>query len=100
MDKLMWLLIIVAVIFVLSYNPKSGTLEKFVELTNNRPQQEKKLCCGANDYRGANPEQCENSYYQNLQFLDDTVACPRKPTNSWKGALLAQDDSGPAVIGV
>jgi hypothetical protein len=96
MDKLMWLLVIVAVIFVLSYNPKSGTLEKFVELTNT-PQ---KTCCASNDYRSANSEQCENSYYQNLQFGGDAVACPRKPSNSWKGALLAQNDSGPAVIGV
>ncbi len=88
MDKLMWALIIVAIIFVLSYDPKSGTLEKFVELSKPPPpSQEKKLCCGANDYRSVNPNQCESAYYQNLQFAGDTVACPINPINSWKGAL-------------
>ena len=85
MDKLMWALVIAAIIFVLSYDPKSGTLEKFVELT--RPQPEKKLCCGSNDYRSVNSDQCDSAYYQNLQFAGDTVACPINPINSWKGAL-------------
>ena len=89
MDKLMWALVIVAIIFVLSYDPKSGTLEKFVELSKQPPtaQAEKKLCCGSNDYRSVNPTQCESAYYQNLQFAGDAVTCPINPINSWKGAL-------------
>ena len=97
MDKLMWVLILAAIIFVLSYDPKSGTLNKFVELNRPRPQEEKKLCCGSNDYRSVNSDQCDSAYFQNLQFAGDTVACPVNKINSWKGAIFGP---GPAVIGM
>ena len=85
MDNLVWVLVLCSIIFVLSYDPKSGMIEKF---KNMAPTQDKGKCCGASDYRANNPDQCESSYYQSLQFASDTVACPAKSNNEWKGAIF------------
>ena len=87
MDNLVWLLVLCSIIFVLSYDPKSGMIEKFKNMSAP-PTQDKGKCCGASDYRAAHPDQCENSYYQSLQFASDTVACPVKANNEWKGAIF------------
>lgn len=86
MDKLMWALVLFSIIFILSYDPKSGMIEKFKNLA---PQEKNKpLCCGSADYRADHPDQCESSYYQSLQFASDTVACPNKFNKEWKGAII------------
>ena len=93
MDKLMWVLVICSVIFILSYDPKSGMVEKFKNMSQRSTaddDKDKPRCCGSANNRAHNQDQCESSYFQSLQFAtpDDVVACPVKPTNEWKGAIF------------
>ena len=91
MDRTIWLAIFVTVLFILTYDPKSKTLEKYIVVEQPvRKEQSKKLCCGSNDYRADNPVQCEHAYYQSLQFADSQVSCPARQPTVVNGAIVAQ----------
>ena len=81
MDKIIWIAIFVMVLFVLTYDPNTKTLEKYIMVDPIQKVKETKdkLCCGSNDYRADNPQQCENAYYRGLQFANLDVGCPPKP---------------------
>jgi hypothetical protein len=57
----MWKLIfIIAIVFVLTYDPKSRTLEKFVGQPTTTPTQ----------------KSCEDAHYQSVQFAQSPYECP------------------------
>jgi uncharacterized protein YxeA len=65
MDKLVYILIAVVVLFILTYNPKSGTLNKFL---HEKEAPKKKQCCDDEQCRAQNPSQCKYMRYGALQF--------------------------------
>lgn len=66
MDKLLFFLVLLAFVFLITYDPRSKTLEKFI-----------------------NPDYCEPAHYQNVQFATDEFACPREPPQ-YLGAIIQQ----------
>jgi len=96
-----YILAFVAIVFVLTYNPKSGGVEKYqmkpapLDYTGVRevtidPKVHSKEpgCCSNNDYMANNVTQCENVHYQNLQFAGFNSVCPPRLPRAWKGAIL------------
>lgn len=73
-------LVIIAILFVLTYDPKSRTLENVLEGP--------KPCCEDTTYMANNPTQCENVHYQGVQFGNEKYGCPtRRPMESM-GAII------------
>lgn len=64
--KLWQLAIIVAIIFIVTYDPKSGTLEKF--LNSPEVEQPKDESCSSVDYMARHPDHCEDARYDSVQF--------------------------------
>jgi hypothetical protein len=77
MNKLFQLIALLAFVFVLTYDPKSRKLEKVID-----------DCCGNADYMARNPQQCENSHYQGVQFGETDYGCPPKFPPTHLGALV------------
>ena len=73
------LLVILAILFCLTYDPKSRTLERFIEGPSS--------CCSRTDYRAQNPDQCQPPYYQGVQFGNPDYGCPAKMPRSTMGVL-------------
>lgn len=64
----MWLIIfLLAFVFVITYDPKSGTLNKYIEQPN---------------------ASCKDGHYQEIQFAQKGYACPSKENVSM-GAILS-----------
>lgn len=59
--KLWQLAIIVAIIFIVTYDPKSGTLEKLIS-----PVKEED--CADLEYMARHPDHCEDAHYDSVQF--------------------------------
>ena len=64
----MWMFIfLLAFVFVITYDPKSGTLNKYIELPN---------------------APCKEGHYQDIQFGEKGYVCPSKG-NVNMGAILS-----------
>ena len=78
MDKIVWALIIVSVLFILTYNPQSGRIEQFNEMV--------KYPGGGGG--GAAP--CdENTRYQRVQFGNQTCPPSKKIPTTVDGVVIA-----------
>jgi hypothetical protein len=77
--KMLLLFALLAFVFCITYDPKSGTLEKFIEPNS---------CCSNVEYRARNPVQCEPPYYQGVQFADPNYGCPRRSPQVMNGAII------------
>jgi hypothetical protein len=98
MDRIIWVAIFVIVLFVLTYDPNTKTLEKYIMVDPIQRVKENKgkLCCGSNDYRADHPQQCENAYYRGVQFANLDIGCPPKP-NLVEGVITAKDETLPGI---
>jgi hypothetical protein len=85
MDKFLFVIIIAVVIFLLTYDPKSGTIEKYLHVYD--PDKKKKLCQDE-EFRGKNPEQCKYANYDAIQFAKSSFMNP-VATNSRMGAIIS-----------
>ena len=65
MDNLLIFIVLAAFVFLITYDPKSRTLETFV-----------------NNY-----QQCEPAHYQNVQFATNEFTCPPGPVQ-YLGAVI------------
>jgi hypothetical protein len=68
MVKLVHLAIIAIIIFVLTYDPKSGTLDKIIKDPEQNPN---KKCCSDPNCVAKYPGQCKNVRYEAIQFAGD-----------------------------
>jgi hypothetical protein len=84
MDKFMFVVVIAVVIFLLTYDPKSGTIERYLHVYD--PDKKKKQCQDE-EFRGKYPEQCKEANYNAIQFASSTFMNPM-PTNSKMGAII------------
>jgi hypothetical protein len=76
-------LVIMAILFVLTYDPKSRTLESIIDSdTQSKP------CCEKNDYMANNPTQCESVHYQGVQFGNEKYGCPSRHPRQSMGAII------------
>lgn len=84
MDKLIIIVILIVVVFILTYDPKSGTLNRYLDNSTSSS-------CADDIYRGNNPEQCKDSEYDAVQFAKSSTTFMKPiPTNSYKGAIIRQ----------
>ena len=80
-------LVILAILFVLTYDPNSRTLDTFINgPTKNRTEQSQ--CCSGTEYRANNPVQCEPPYCQGVQFGNTELGCPMRVPTVNMGAIV------------
>ena len=76
------IVILIVLVFILTYDPKSGTLDKYFSTSSD---------CANDNFRANNPEQCEIPEYNAVQFAKAPTAFMKPtPTNSFKGAIIRQ----------
>ena len=80
--NLIMIVFLVAIVFMLTYDPKSGTLDRFIK-TN--PTQD----CQDETFRSQNPGACKNVNYESIQFASTQFMKPMA-TNSENGAIIRQ----------
>ena len=80
MVKLLHLAIVAVIIFVLTYNPKSGTLNKIIKPMNE--------CCNDANCVAKHPSECKHARYENLQFDGPTGMGQPSTVQAYKGAIL------------
>ena len=81
------LLVILAVLFVLTYDPNSRTLENVIESSSDRTA-DSKPCCEINNYMANNQTQCESVHYQGVQFGNEKYGCPSRHPRKAMGAII------------
>ena len=84
MNKLVLFAIIAVVLFVLTYDPKSGTLEKYLKPYSPDDNKQK---CQDETFRAQNPGQCKHVNYESIEFASTAFANPM-PSNSKMGAII------------
>jgi hypothetical protein len=89
MDRCLLAVIVVSVIFIITYDPQKGNLNNFIP-QKEKFTEEKVPCCNKLDYRSTHPWQCEPAYYQGLQFADPNYGCPPVQPVVYKGAIMSQ----------
>ena len=93
------IVLLIGVIFVLTYNPKTGFLDRYIQsppllpsvktpTTGTTEDEENSACCNSTDYRAENNVQCRAAYYQGLQFGDPDYGCPTKQPSTCQGAII------------
>jgi hypothetical protein len=80
-------LVILVVLFVLTYDPKSRTLENVIE-GSNANSVDSKPCCERNNYMANNQTQCESVHYQGVQFGNENYGCPTRHPRHAMGAII------------
>lgn len=83
MDRIIWIAIFVTILFVLTYDPKSRTLEKYIPVVH-KPEEKKRLSGGVNDFRAT-----EDIRYQSLQFGELNSQYPRQVPQTVDGVIVA-----------
>ena len=82
-------LVILAILFVLTYDPKSRVLENVLEGPgSNARGVDSKPCCEKNDYMANHQTQCENVHYQGVQFGNEKYGCPTRHPRQSMGAII------------
>jgi len=84
--KLHYLLALLAILFVISYDPKSGTIEKFINPGSNK----NKGCCDNTEYMADNRRQCEHAHFQGVTFANQNYGCPAKTPEVNMGAVIGR----------
>ena len=79
--------VILAIIFVLTYNPSSGTMDTFINGPTKATQQSAQ-CCSGTEYRATHPVQCESPYFQGVQFGNTELGCPTRLPHARNGAIV------------
>lgn len=85
--QLIYILAIIAVVFVMMYDPNSRRLEQFV--TGVTPQKGEP-CCNNTEYMANNRVQCEAPHYQGVQFADQNYGCPTRHPQVRDGAIIGR----------
>jgi len=87
--KLTHLAVIAIIIFVLTYDPKSGTINRFITDEKNPKQNPNKKCCSDPNCVAKHPGQCKNVHYESIQFAGDVPSgFTTSNATSWGGAIL------------
>jgi len=86
-DKWVLVVVVVVFIFLLTYNPSSGTLNKVIS-GDKKAAKPAPSCCSDDTFRAQNPEKCKDPHYNGLQFGEPDYACPMGPDRTALGAII------------
>ena len=87
MVKLAHPALVAVIIFVLTYDPKSGTLANIIQGPSK--QNPNKKCCEDPTCVAKHPGQCKNVHYEAIQFAGDVPSgFTTSNASSWGGAIL------------
>tara|TARA_R110002074_G_scaffold399530_1_gene592957 strand:+ start:493 stop:837 length:345 start_codon:yes stop_codon:yes gene_type:complete len=111
--RLVYCLALLAIVFVMMYDPRSGFLERFVpgisagpmarpvgprdppvngmtlnQVANAQLQGNGSNCCAQTDYLAGNPTQCEPAHFRGVQFASMDYGCPVKHPEAYMGAII------------
>ncbi len=84
MNKFILIAIIAVVLFVLTYDPKSGTLERYLQPYESDGSKKQ---CQDEEFRAKYPDQCKDVNYDAIQFARSAFMNPMA-TNSKMGAII------------
>ena len=79
--NLVYLGALVVLLFVITYDPRTRISESYERKPSG--------CCENPDYRGRDPGQCKDAYYQGLQFGDMKYGCPTRTPKEYMGAIIS-----------
>ena len=85
--QLIYILAIIAIVFVMMYNPNSKRLEQFM---NGVTPQKGEPCCNNTDYMATHRVQCQAPHYQGVQFANPDYGCPERHPKVWDGAIIGR----------
>ena len=88
--KAVYIIALLAVVFVLMYNPKSRRVESFIEFQQPKYPGTDSQCCSKNKYMANNPTQCTPPHFQGVQFADNSYGCPVKHPEAYLGAIIGR----------
>jgi len=74
---------LLVLLFVITYNPSQPATETYKKSTSGG-------CCANTIYRARDPTQCENAYYQGLQFGYTDYGCPPRVPKVCMGAIIGK----------
>ena len=78
----MYVTALLVLLFVITYNPAPVKSETY--------QKPAVGCCSNDVYRAREPTQCENAYYQGLQFGNPNYGCPPRVPKVCMGAIIGK----------
>ena len=78
-SNLLKLLALVALVFCITYDPRSGKLDKYISGDGT--------CCNRVDYMARHPDQCQPPHFQGVQFADPNYGCPKPAPKMHNGAI-------------
>jgi hypothetical protein len=81
--NLITIVFLIAIVFMLTYDPKSGTLDKFIKSAPVEGD------CQDETFRSQNPGACKDVNYESIQFASTKFMKPMA-TNSVSGAIIRQ----------
>ena len=88
--KAIYVVALLAVVFVLAYNPKTRRVENFMQFQQPKYPGPNSQCCSKNKYVANNPTQCTPAHYQGVQFADNKYGCPVKHPEAYLGAIIGR----------
>lgn len=83
--KFHYILALLALLFVISYDPKSGTIEKFMN-----PGKPQSGCCDDPQYMADNKRQCQPVHFQGVTFANESYGCPIQTPQVNMGAVIGR----------
>ena len=84
MVSLVWIVAIVVFVFLITYNPSSGTLNKVIRNNSGVGPSG----CSNDTYRAQNARKCEDPHYNGIQFANPEYATPDGPDRTSMGAII------------
>ena len=91
MNTWIWALFVIVFVFLLTYDPKSGTMKSTIASvsgTGVSPSGTGASCCADDTFRAQNPKKCEDPHYNGVQFANPVYACPTAPDTAQMGAII------------
>ena len=86
--KVIYILAIIAIVFVMMYDPNSKRIEQFMNTVT--PQTTDEPCCNNNEYMATHRVQCQSPHYQGVQFANPDYGCPDRHPVLRNGAIIGR----------
>jgi hypothetical protein len=92
MNTWIWALFVIVFVFLLTYDPKSGTMKSVIGSVGGSSggtgTRVGASCCADDTFRAQNPKKCEDPHYNGVQFANPEYTCPTAPDTAQMGAII------------
>jgi len=93
MNTWIWALFVIVFVFLLTYDPKSGTMKSTIASVSGTGVSSNSSgvapsCCADDTFRAQNPKKCEDPHYNGVQFANPEYTCPTAPDTAKMGAII------------